>query len=184
MSRLTQKFCILLAISILSGCAAMQAGQLKSSVTSPDQSTQLIVPSQLDMLMQYYEFLQEKTEEELAQEFNTVKANFMRSGSNGDRIRYILLLSLPNSDFRNISDALGLLIEWPQNTSQSTSMDSFRKLLTQLLTEQQHLNSTVNNFAQKLNAAEKYAEELQKQVEDIKDMEKSLIRRESHSILN
>jgi hypothetical protein len=184
MKRLFRKFCILLAINILSGCAAMQASQSPNPVISPTHPIQVAVPSQLDKLMQYYEFLQEKTGAELVQEFNTVKMNFMHNNSDGNRIRYILLLSLPNAEFRNISDALSLLIEWPQDEQQLTSLDIFRKLLTQLLTEQQHLNSTVRNFSEKLKAAEGYSEKLQKKVDDIKDMEKSLIRRESHSNMN
>jgi bacterioferritin (cytochrome b1) len=184
MINLFRKFCILLTINILSGCSAMQASQSPNPVISPTQQIQVVVPSQLDMLMQYYKFLQEKTESELVQEFNTVKMNFMHNNSNGNRIRYILLLSLPNADFRNISDALSLLIEWPQNEQELTSMDIFRKLLTQLLTEQQHLTSTVRNFSEKLKAAEEHSEKLQKKVDDIKDMEKSLIRRESQSNIN
>ena len=184
MNSLSRRFCILLVINILSGCSAMQSKQLQNPVVLPPQSDRVVVPSQLDMLMQYYEFLQEKTQPELVQEFNTVKTNFLRSNSDGDRIRYILLLSLPNEDFRNISDALSLLMEWPQNTQQFTSMGSFRKLLTQLFTEQQHLNSTVRNFSEKLKVTEKYSEELQKQVDDIKDMEKSLIRREAYPNVN
>jgi len=108
----------------------------------------------------------------------------MHNNSDGNRIRYILLLSLPNADFRNISDALRLLIEWPQDEQQLTSMAIFRKLLTQLLTEQQHLTSTVRNFSEKLKAAEEDSEKLRKKVDDIKDMEKSLIRRESHLNMN
>lgn len=186
MKRLSRKFFILLAISILNGCSAMQISQSPSpnSVVSPTQPIQVVVPSQLDMLMQYYERLQEKTEPELIEEFNAVKMNFMHNNSDGNRIRYILLLSLPNKEFRNISDALHLLMEWPENEQQLTSMDSFRKLLTQLLTEQQHLNSTVKNFLEKLKAVELHSERLQKKVDDIKDMEKSLIRRESHSNMN
>lgn len=180
MISLSRKFCILLAINILSGCSAMQASQSSNPVISTTQPIQVVVPSQLDMLMQYYEVLQEKTEPELVQEFNTVKKNFMHNNSDGNRIRYILLLSLPNADFRNISDALRLLIEWPQDAQQLTSMAIFRKLLTQLLTEQQHLTSTVRNFSEKLKAAEEDSEKLRKKVDDIKDMEKSLIRRESH----
>lgn len=182
MKRLSRKFCILLVINILSGCSAMYASQPPSadSVMSSAQPIQ-VVPSQLDLLMAYYERLQEKTEAELIEEFNTVKMNFMHNNSDGNRIRYILLLSLPNKSFRNISDALHLLMEWPESEQQLTSMDSFRKLLTQLLTEQQHLNSTVKNFSEKLKAVEMHSERLQKKVDDIKDMEKSLIRRESHS---
>ncbi len=162
----------------------MQASQSQNSIILPAKPVQEAAPSQLDKLMEYYELLQEKTEPELAQEFNTVKKNFMHNYSDGNRIRYILLLSLPNADFRNISDALRLLIEWPQDKQQLTSMTSFRKLLTQLLTEQQHLNSTVNKFSERLKVVESYSEKLQKRVDDIKDMEKSLIRRESQPNTN
>lgn len=187
MNSVYRKFSILLAIFLLGGCSTMQASQPQNTIILPAKPTQVVVPSQLDMLMKYYELLQEKTKPELAQEFATVKKNFMHNNSDKNRIRYILLLSLPNADFRNISDALSLLMEWPQDSQQSqqlTSMTSFRKLLTQLLTEQQHLNSTVKNFSEKLKAVEAYSEKLQKRVEDIKDMEKSLIRRESQPNIN
>lgn len=182
MKRLSRIICTSLLINIFGGCSAMPTHQSPSAdfAMSSTQPTEVVVLSQLDMLMKYYERLQDKTEAELIEEFNNVKMDFMHNNSDRNRIRYILLLSLPNKDFRNISDALHLLMEWPESEQQLTSMDSFRKLLTQLLTEQQHLNSTVKNFSEKLRAVEMHSERLQKKVDDIKDMEKSLIRRESH----
>lgn len=130
--------------------------------------------------MQYYEQLRTETREALTQEYNDVKKQFSDNQNDEVRARYTLLLSLPNTSFHNTATALHLLNEWPKKSELSTDTTNFRNLLILLLNEQQALSSKIRNLSQKLDVETKRSRALQQQVEDIKDMEKSLFRRNTN----
>jgi hypothetical protein len=127
--------------------------------------------------MKYHGQLQKKTEQELSKEYSEVSKRFLDKRSDQDRARYALLLSLPNTSFHDLTTALYLLDEWPQKTKLSAGSDGFRVLLILLLKEQLYLKIQMRNLSQKLKDEEAHSVSLQKQVDDIKDMEKSLLRR-------
>ena len=165
------------AVVILAGCAYSPVDQSQIPVMS---SSQLQQGNQLSKLMKYHGQLQKKTQEELSKEYSEVRKRFLDKRSDQDRAKYALLLSLPNTSFYNSAIALYLFNEWPQKTKLSADSDSFRILLVLLLKEQQTLKSRESNLSQKLKDEEARSEALQKQVDDIKDMEKSLLRRNSN----
>lgn len=165
------------AVVILAGCAYFPVDQSQIPVIS---SSQLQQGNQLSRLMKYHGQLQKKTQQELSKEYSEVRKRFLDKRSDQDRAKYALLLSLPNTDFHNSAIALYLFNEWPKKTNLSNEADSFRVLLVLLLKEQQHLRIQMDNLSQKLKDEEVRSEALQKQVDDIKDMEKSLFRRNSN----
>lgn len=138
----------------------------------------LIVIGQMEDLMQYYDSLRKLPATELGRVYDKVKQNFVQNKSDANRARLILLLILPNTSFRDINSALYLLNEWPRDAKPITGLQSFRNLLTVLLTEQQRLNQSVDELSQKLKDEQKRVETLQNQIEAIKRMEKNLILRE------
>lgn len=169
-----KKLIVLFVVVILAGCAYFQVEQSQVPELSPTPSRQL---SQLSRLMKYHGLLQKKTEQELSKEYSEVRDRFLDEQSDQDRAKYTLLLSLPNTSFHDLATALHLLNEWPQKTNLSADSDSFRVLLVLLLKEQQYLMIQKRNLSQKLKDEEARSESLQKQVDDIKDMEKRLLRR-------
>lgn len=158
----------LLLLTMLTACSNML------SRLSPPQP---IATSELEGLLQYYDSLREKPIKELAGEYDRTRQNFSQDGSNADRARLILLLTLPNTSFHSTTNALNLLNEWPKNTEQSPSLDGFKSLLTLLLTEQQRAGRRANESLRKLKEEQNRAEILRNKVNDIKSMEKNLILR-------
>ncbi len=165
---------VLFVVVVLASCAYFPTEQSQVPEVSPLQPPQR---TQLSSLMKYHRQLQKKTEQELSKEYSEVRKRFLYKRNDKNRARYTLLLSLPNTSFHNLTDALHLLNEWPQKTNLSADSDSFRVLLVLLLKEQQYLMIQKRNLSQKLKDEEARSESLQKQVDDIKDMEKRLLRR-------
>jgi hypothetical protein len=137
-----------------------------------------IAPSQLEVLMQYYDNIRKMHVTELVKEHDKAKQNLILSRSYSARAELALLLILPNTSFRDTSAALNLLNEWPKDAQLSTSMRSFKHLLSVLIAEHQRINSSVNELSQKLKEEQKYSEILKSQIDNIKSMEKNLILRD------
>lgn len=148
-----------------------------SNMLSRLSPPQPIATSELEGLLQYYDSLREKPIKELAGEYDRTRQNFSQDGSNVNRARLILLLTLPNTSFHSTTNALTLLNEWPKSMEQSPSLDGFRSLLTLLLTEQQRAGRKANESSRKLKEEQNRAEILRNKVNDIKNMEKNLILR-------
>ncbi|MDO8436667.1 MAG: dihydrolipoamide acyltransferase [Nitrosomonadaceae bacterium] len=148
-----------------------------SSILTKLSPPQPIATSELEGLLQYYDSLREKPIKELAGEYDRVRQSFSQDESNASRARLILLLTLPNTSFHSTTNALNLLNEWPKNAEQSSSLDSFRTLLTLLLTEQQRAGRRASESSRKLKEEQNRAEILRNKVNDIKSMEKNLILR-------
>ena len=165
------------SVFVLVGCAYFPENKSQITAISPPQSKSR---SQLDRLMEYHEQLQKKSQQELSKEYSEVRKRFLEKRNDQDRAKYTLLLSLPNTSFYKLDTALHLLNEWPKKTNLSDETDSFRNLLVLLLKDQQSLRVQLHNASQKLKDEEVRSEALQKQVDDIKDMEKSLLRRNAN----
>ena len=112
---------------------------------------------------------------ELAKIYDRVKQNFAQNKSDANRIRLVLLLTLPNTSFRDVPSALHLLNEWPRDSKHVNNLQSFRNLLAALLAEQQRLSNNLEEASQKLKEEQKRADTLQNQIDAIKSMEKNLI---------
>jgi len=168
---------LFVSVVVLAGCAYFQIDQSKIPTVS---SSQVKPHYHLNRLMKYHAQLQKKTQQELSKEYSEVRKRFLDKRNDHDRAKYTLLLSLPNTSFHKPATALHLLNEWPKKTNLANEADSFRVLLVLLLKEQQQLSVQMDNLSQKLKDEEVRSEALQKQVDDIKDMEKSLFRRNSN----
>lgn len=174
MTCVCKRLIVLFVVIVLAGCAYFPVEQSQISEISLSQLQQR---NQLSRLMKYHGQLQKKTEQELGKEYSEARKRFLNKRSDQDRAEYTLLLSLSNTSFHNLETALHLLNEWPQKTKLSADSESFRILLVLLLKEQQYLKIQMRNLSQELKVEEVRSEALQKQVDDIKDMEKSLLRR-------
>lgn len=184
MSMIPKKSWVLLTIILvtLNACSTVPAIPAISAnqppiVMLPPQPL-AIVPSQLEVLMQYFEYIRKMSVTELIKEHDKAKQNLILARSDSARAELALLLILPNSSFRDTGAALNLLNEWPKDAKLSTSMRSFKYLLSALLAEQQRINSSVNELSQKLKEEQKHSEVLKNQIDDIKSMERNLILRD------
>ncbi len=137
-----------------------------------------IPPTQLEVLMQYFESIRKMSVTELVKEHDKAKQNLILDKSDIARAELALLLILPNTPFHDTGAAHNLLNELPKEAKLSTSMRSFRHLLSTILAEQQRINGSANELSQKLKDEQKYSEVLKNQIDNIKNMEKNLILRD------
>jgi predicted O-linked N-acetylglucosamine transferase (SPINDLY family) len=133
-----------------------------------------VVMGQMDDMMQYYESLRKLPAPDLAKLHERVKQNFMQNKSDANRLRLVLLLTLPQTSFRDIQGAINLLNEWPRD-AKPNNLQSFRNLLASFLADQQRLSTHVEEASQKLKEEQKRADMLQHQIDALKSMEKNLI---------
>ena len=182
MSIIQKKSWVLLTMILvtLNACSTIPANQpppIAPIVILPPQPL-AITPSQLEVLMQYYEYIRKMPATELVKEHDKAKQNLILAKSDTTRAELALLLILPNTSFRDTGAALNLLNEFPKDAKLPTSMRSFKHLLSALLAEQQRINGSVNELSQKLKEEQKHSEVLKNQIDDIKSMERNLILRD------
>ncbi len=135
------------------------------------------VNDQLSILMLDYANVAKMDSSELEAVYEAAQEKFLNEKKDEDRIRYILLLSLPNTSFHNRDAALTLLKEWHDIEQQHASFISFRNMLITRLEEEERINNRANRLSQQLTIEKQQTELLQNKVNGIKDMEKTLIRR-------
>jgi hypothetical protein len=129
--------------------------------------------SEMDDTMEFYDSVRKQPAADLGRVYDKTKQKFSQNKNNANRARLILLLTLPNTAFRDVPSALHLLNEWPR--PDSASVQGFKALVTSLLAEQQRLHHNVEELSQKLKDEQKRVETLQSQIDAIKSMEKNLL---------
>jgi hypothetical protein len=169
-------FFLTIILVTLTACSTIPACQ-PPIVTLPPPPI-AIPPSQLEVLMQYFESIRKMSVTELVKEHDKAKQNLILDKNDIARAEFALLLILPNTSFHDTGAAHNLLNELPKEAKLSTSMRSFKHLLSTLLAEQQRINGSANELSQKLKDEQKYSEVLKNQIDNIKSMEKNLILRD------
>lgn len=184
---------LVIALALLTGCSAIptippatisaepeQQPCLCPSPPPPPPPSESAVTGQMDDMMQYYESLRKLPSPELGKLYERVKQNFAQNKSDANRIRLVLLLTLPQTSFRDIPAAYSLLNESPRDikangSNNSTSLQSFRNLLATFLADQQRLSHNADEASHRLKDEQKRADMLQHQIDALKSMEKNLI---------
>lgn len=141
---------------------------------------------QIDDLMQYYDVLSKFPASAVSREYDKVRQDFLKNKSDLNRLKAALLLSLPNTSFRDYSAALNLLEDRvPGSSDMAPDLRGFANFLRVMLTEQlrliKHANDQAhhaNDLTQKLKEEQKRTRAWQEKVDAIKTMEKNLIRRD------
>ncbi len=165
---------LLLLTTFFVGCSNMPTNSQNKAVFQ----------DQLSTLMLDYASIENLQADELKTVFNSVKEKFLKEEKSDDRIRYILLLVLPEQEFYDRNAALSLLNEWPNIEQQPTSIIAFRSILIKRLAEEKRIHDIVNNLSRQLRHEKQQTDTLQKKINDIKDMEKKLIRRNIQDNIN
>ncbi|MCP5244376.1 MAG: hypothetical protein H6940_13290 [Burkholderiales bacterium] len=168
-------FLLVVIILMLTGCSNIKKQRV---VKNPDELvSREIFQDQLSNVLQDYADIEQQSDIELELTFNTVKQKFETNDNLDNRIRYILLLVLTEQKFSDLEKAYSLLNDWPENEYLSTPLNSFRDILIMRLEAELRLRKVVNQLSNQLANEKLKSEMLQKKINDIKDMEKSLIRR-------
>ena len=134
------------------------------------------IPSDIENLMRYYQALLDKKPFELHWEYTYAKHYYRNANNAENRFKYILLIGLLNTHFKDTSSALNLLSNWPEDIKLSSNLNSFRKILITLLKDRQSAKYNNQNLLQQLKTSEEKIKVLQNKIDAIKSMERQLFR--------
>lgn len=162
--------------TLMSACATLPS-QSRSANTGWVPS--LIVTSQADELLLYYDYLRKQPPAELAKEYDKARQHLAQTRNDVNRVRVALLLSLPNTPFHDNAAALALVNEMLKDThSTNTGLHGLASMLSVSLTSLTEQQRAIEDLTQKWKDEQKRADGLQGKVDAIKNMEKNLIRRD------
>ena len=178
-----RNFFAILLLATLSACTSVPTG--KPQPDCPTQPVLATLPSPLPTplgadplaaILQDYNTLRQLPAAQLSQEYQKTAQEFTQIGSDSNRIRLVILLTLPDTSFHDNTAALNLLTNWPK-TQQATdpALAGFAHILSALLQQQQRATSTISELTQKLKEQQNHADQLQSKIDAIKSMEKNLI---------
>ncbi len=168
----------LMVVSILGSCtnAAIHPSATTDVASCPPQPG---ITLTLNRAVLYYTCIGSLSQPDLATEYNATKESYTKTGSDSDRVKLAMLLSLPNTSFQSIAEALKLLQDPPANpASPPPALHNLARMLNVLLTEQQRESDTSNDLAKALAAEKAHSEFLQGKIDAVKNLEINMIHRD------
>ncbi|NOT17616.1 MAG: hypothetical protein HOP20_06060 [Sulfuriferula sp.] len=161
-----------LLVSVLSACNGLEPRSSVGGWTPP------LMGAQADDLLNYYAAARKMSAGEMAKEHERARQQLAQNKTNSYRMRLVMLLMVPNTHFHDEVSAIALLNEVLRDgKANSGSVSALANLLLTELGEQQRLQDDCNV---RLKDEQKRGDALQIKVDAIKDMEKSMIRRDKH----
>ena len=130
-------------------------------------------------VVRYYAFLTSLNEANLSNEYQTTRAHFSASNSISDRLKLVVLLTIPNTSFHNPEEAIDLLKSRPvETTNNPTDLSGFSNLLDMLLTQQQQADEQLTGLKKSLAEEKLHSKLLQEKIDAVKSMEIKMIQRD------
>jgi len=157
-SRFLAGAALLLCGLLFGGCSFV-----KSSLdTNAPKTTRQ--PNDVDGYLAYFRYVSSLSGEELKKEYTAVNQVYAKNKNDSSRLQVALLLSLPNTSFRDDAKALGLLKEFLVNkANESSQLKDFALLLSAQIAEHKRQE-------EKLKTEQSRNEELEQKLEGLKDM--------------
>ena len=166
--RQTHRAWLALLLAALSGCAQMKAPpneeRIGVAVTQPAGVTQPV--GEAVSLLYYFDYAHGLSAAELAKETERMRLLHARNKSDFHALQYAMLLSLPVGDVHRAQQLLEPLTRGGRG--QSRELRALALLLTTDLAERRRLEDGVRK-----------ADDLEKKLEALKNIEKSLIQRDT-----
>lgn len=168
-----------LLAAALSGCAVLQPPALEQApapeveAQPPETGVPVEAPppakvegralrSDVDQLLDYFQRVRRLSGTELGREQEGARRAFSRSGSDFDRVRLAMALSLPNAAAQDETRALELLE--PVLKNRASNLNALAYLMSAYVQEQRRLGAN--------------AQAMQRKLDQLRSMERSLIERE------
>jgi hypothetical protein len=153
--------CLAGAVALAAGCA-LQPGEEKPAADLPAVKPGVPRPvSDADNLLIFYHHVRGLSGAELGREHEMARQAYARSRSDFNRVRYAILLAIPNSAFNDDGRALELLE--PVSKNPNGQLHGLAYLLVSQLQERRRLDANAQALQQKLDA--------------LKSLERSMIER-------
>lgn len=163
----------MILLMLLAGCAH----SLLKPPVEPEIPVTQAPQDDLNELMHYYSSLLNKSALELAWEYNYANNHYRESMDSQERLKFLILLLLPDTHFQNVQAALDILENPPQTVEFSPTLAAFENFLVLLLKKQQSASNQAEQLSVKLRATETQVKILQDRIDAIKNIEKNLLRR-------
>lgn len=156
-SRFLAGAALLLCGLLFGGCSFV-----KSSLdTSTPKTTRQ--PHDVDGYLAYFRYASSISGEELKKEYTVINQAYAKNKNDSSRLQLALLLSLPNTGFKDDAKALGLLKEFLANkANESSHLKDFALLLSAHIAEHKRQE-------EKLKTEQSRNEELEQKLEGLKD---------------
>lgn len=171
--RSVMKFPIWIVFAALAACSTAPERQTVQIVRErPCIQTPLPSPTRdIGSLMTYYDHLGTLSGDALAREKEKASMEYSRSGGDLDRMKLAMILSLPDTAFRDRQASLDLLAKGAKDGE----MNSLARLLKSMILESQNSDDARRALEQTLEKERKHADTLQNKIDAIKQMEKNLL---------
>lgn len=163
---------VIVTVAMLGACTNMPTRAAASSWPGT------LLGGPADDLLEFYDAVRKQPAAELNKEYEKARQQLAQNKTDLYRMRLALLLTLPNTSFHDDAAAINFLNEVLKDAKKNTaSLHGLASLLLSGLTEKQRV---VDDLTQKLKIEQKRGDELQVKVDAIKNMEKSMTRRDKH----
>lgn len=163
-------------VVLLAGCTHMHK---PPDALEAMQMVQKTPESELDELMRYYDSLSDRSEAELNLEYDHTETQYREKPNIQHRLRLLILLLLPDTDFQDTKAVLALLEAPASSMDVALEIVAFENLLKQLLEQQKNSEQKIQNLSSKLRAAGAEVKTLRDKIDAIKNIEKNLMRKNS-----
>ncbi|BCK87567.1 hypothetical protein MIZ01_1351 [Sideroxyarcus emersonii] len=168
---------VLLAATLLSACSVLSQFRPSTNLNVCPPPPGIALSS--NQVVRYYSCLGTLADEAINKEYQATNRSFSITGSDSDRLRLAMLLSLPDTGFRSIGTALDLLQHLPAGTTSAPSeLQDIAGMLARLLAQQLRADGAVDDLTKALAAEKAHAEFLQGKIDAVKDLEINLIHRD------
>jgi len=186
-SRFLAGAALLLCGLLFGGCSFVKS---PLDTSAPKTTRQ---PNDVDAYLAYFRYASSISGEELKKEYAEINQAYAKTKNDNSRLQLALLLSLPNTGFRDDAKALGLLREFlASKANESSQLNDFALLLSaqiaehkrqeeKLKTEQsrnEEMEQKLEGMKDKLKTEQSRSEELEQKLEALKVIEKSIIERQ------
>jgi len=134
-------------------------------------------PSDLDRLLAYYDQLRRSKPADLPKEQEAARQALNSSKSDLNRLRYALAQSLPGGAARNDDAAQALIDPLLKDEGRDAGLRSFAQLLNATIAERRRCDERLRDDQKQAEELQHKLDELQKKVEALTAIEKSLMER-------
>jgi hypothetical protein len=171
--RTTTLLCALLCLSGLSGCTMLKAPQ--SAYWLDPQAAR--PSSDAASLLHYSAYARKLGSKQLGEETERLRLAYAAEKTDFRLLQYAIVLSVPGTTAADHRRAIQLLDPLTQaGQGRDSELRSLASLMHASLTEQRRLEDGNASQAQRAREEQRRADELEKKLEALKDIEKSLLR--------
>lgn len=146
-------------------------------VAEPAPRLGVLPPTDLDRALAYYEHLRRSKPGDLPKEQEAARQAFGASKSDLNRVRYALAQSLPGTPGRNDEAAQALLEPLLKDEARDPGLRSFAQLLSASIAERRRYEERLRDDQKQAEELQRRIDDLQKKVEALTAIEKSLMER-------